>query len=489
MWMNRQITILKLWIISTALLAACGSQTNVTTEEASSFETLSKWETAFDRSVLLEKMKTKTQGEILGQEIPVIAIDEKEVYQEMDGFGLTLNGGSAMLIRTKLSEDRQNNLLEELFSRKEEAIGINFLRVSIGASDLDELVYSYADTRGNETDAELKSFSLAYDTLYLIPVLQKILEINPEMKIMGSPWSPPAWMKTNQSPIGGKLKSEFYGSYAEYFVKYVKAMEENGIPIYAVTLQNEPEHPGNNPSMLMEAAEQAEFIKSHLGPAFQEAGIETKIIIYDHNCDHPEYPIAVLDDEDAYPFIDGSAFHLYQGEIGAMSEVKKVHPEKNIYFTEQWTSSKGDFGGDLQWHIKNLIIGASRNWAKTVLEWNLAADPEQKPFTPNGGCSMCLGALTISDNSVERNVAYYIIAHASKFLPSGSVRIGSTNSTELPNVAFKTPEGKAVLVVLNEKDEAQPFQIRMAGEQIVVGIDRKSTRLNSSHVRISYAVF
>ncbi|HLW18713.1 MAG TPA: glycoside hydrolase family 30 beta sandwich domain-containing protein [Cyclobacteriaceae bacterium] len=472
--MNRQITILKLWIISTALLAACGSQTNVTTEEASSFETLSKWETAFDRSVLLEKMETKTQGEILGQEIPVIAIDEKEVYQEMDGFGFTLNGGSAMLIRTKLSEDRQNNLLEELFSRKEEAIGINFLRVSIGASDLDELVYSYADTRGNETDAELKSFSLAYDTLYLIPVLQKILEINPEMKIMGSPWSPPAWMKTNQSPIGGKLKSEFYGSYAEYFVKYVKAMEENGIPIYAVTLQNEPEHPGNNPSMLMEATEQAEFIKSHLGPAFQRAGISTKIIIYDHNCDHPGYPIAVLNDKEAYPFIDGSAFHLYLGEIDAMSEVKKAHPEKNIYFTEQWTSSKGDFGGDLQWHIRNLIIGASRNWAKTVLEWNLAADPEQRPFTPDGGCSMCLGALTISDESVERNVAYYIIAHASKFVPSGSKRIGSTDLIQLPNVAFLTPENRKVLVVLNEQTEAQPLEIQFSGEKTTTQISAKS---------------
>src|SRR5690606_35956757 len=214
--------------------------------------------------------------------------------------------------------------LEEMFSREESAIGINFLRLSIGASDLDEKVFSYADLPEGQTDPELKHFSLAYDTLYLVPILQQILSINPDLKIMGSPWSPPAWMKTNNSPIGGKLMPEFYASYANYFVKYIQAMKEEGIPIYAVTIQNEPEHPGNNPSMAMAPEEQAEFIKSHLGPAFQKAGISTKILIFDHNCDHPEYPIAVLNDQEAYPFIDGSAFHLYAGEIDAMSKVKEA---------------------------------------------------------------------------------------------------------------------------------------------------------------------
>lgn len=458
-------------IFTTVLLGACSPEQ---TEDSGEVSSMSKWETAFDRSVLLEKLDATVPADTAGMDIPIVEIDGSDSFQEMDGFGFTLNGGSAMLIETKLSNTKKEDLLQELFSRNENAIGIDFLRVSIGASDLDELVYSYADMKGQETDPELSGFNLAYDTLYLVPVLQRILEINPALKIMGSPWSPPAWMKTNNSPIGGKLKPEFYGSYANYMVKYIQAMEERGIPIYAITIQNEPEHPGNNPSMLMEAEEQAEFIKSHLGPAFQKAGIGTKIIIYDHNCDHPEYPITVLNDKDAYPFIDGSAFHLYLGEIGALSEVKEAHPDKNIYFTEQWTSSKGDFGGDLQWHTKNLIIGASRNWAKTVLEWNLAADPEQKPFTPDGGCSMCLGALTVSEDSVQRNVAYFIIAHASKFVPSGAVRIASSDLEQLPNVAFKTPEGKTVLIALNEGEEPLPFAIAMDGEKSIVQVSGQS---------------
>lgn len=433
-----------------------------------------KWETSFDRSVLLEPSEIKIDGEVDGEQLPMIEVHEEEVFQEMDGFGYTLNGGSAMLIMTQLSEEKRNALLDELFSRKENAIGINFLRLSIGASDLDEQVFSYADMPAGQADPELKSFSLAYDTLYLVPLLQKILKIIPDLKIMGSPWSPPTWMKTNNNAIGGRLKPEFYGSYAGYFVKYVQAMEEQGIPIYAITLQNEPEHPGNNPSMAMTPEEQAEFVKSHLGPAFQGAGIDTKILIFDHNCDHPEYPITVLNDKDAYPFIDGSAFHLYAGDITAMSTVKEAQPDKNIYFTEQWTSSKGDFGQDLEWHTRNLIIGASRNWAKTVLEWNLAADPEQRPFTPDGGCSMCLGALTIGDDIVKRNVSYYVIAHASKFVPSGSKRIESTFHDALPNVAFKTPEGERAMVVLNSSDKEQHFIIQYGERKNPVTISAKS---------------
>jgi len=453
-------------------LASCDSITQNKSESAA-FARLAKWETAFDRSALLEAREVQVEHAEKG-DLSVIEVKPDEEYQEMDGFGFTLNGGSAMLMMTQLSEKKREDLLEELFSRQESAIGINFLRLSIGASDLDEKVFSYVDLPEGRTDPELEHFSLAYDTLYLVPILQSILSINPHLKIMGSPWSPPIWMKTNSSPIGGSLRKEYYASYANYFVKYIQAMEEAGIPIYAITIQNEPEHPGNNPSMSMEPEEQAEFVKSHLGPAFQKANISTKILIFDHNCDNPEYPIAVLNDEEAYPFIDGSAFHLYAGEIEAMSKVKEVHPEKNIYFTEQWTSSRGDFGQDLEWHTRNLIIGASRNWAKTVLEWNLAADREQRPHTPDGGCSMCLGALTIDKDTVVRNVSYYIIAHASKFVPAGSTRIASTKSKDLPNVAFKTPEGKNVMVVLNSCEQPKFFELQMGDEKTMTHVSAKS---------------
>lgn len=276
---------------------------------------------------------------------------------------------------------------------------------------------------------------------------------------MGTPWSPPTWMKDNGNSIGGKLKPEYYSVYANYFVKYIQAMKAEGITIDAVTIQNEPQHDGNNPSMRMEATEQRDFIKNHLGPAFQTAAINTKIIIWDHNCDNPNYPITILNDPDAKKYIDGSAFHLYAGDINALSTVKAAHADKNLYFTEQWTSSTGDFGGDLKWHLRNVIIGSMRNWSKTALEWNLANDPSFGPHTP-GGCTQCKGALTISGSTVTKNVAYYIIAHASKFVPTGSTRISSTHSGNILSVAFKRADGKKVLIVLNDNDNTSSFNIR-----------------------------
>jgi glucosylceramidase len=266
-------------------------------------------------------------------------------------------------------------------------------------------------------------------------------------------------MKDNNLPKGGSLKPEYYEVYANYLVKYIHAMAAEGIKIDAITLQNEPENPKNTPSLVMTAEEQALFVKKHLGPAFKGSNIQTKIIVFDHNCDHPEYPIAILNDVDAKEYIDGSAFHMYLGEINALGKVHDAHPDKNIYFTEQWTSGKGEFGGDLNWHVKNLIIGATRNWSRNVLEWNLAADPNFDPHTNDGGCDSCQGALTIAEGSVTRNVSYYIIAHASKFVPMGSVRVASNLVDGLPNVAFITPEGKKVLIALNETNENKTFSI------------------------------
>lgn len=420
------------------------------------------WITTADQSKVLAEQTSLR----FGNEAPaasVIEIDTALTYQTMDGFGFALTGGSAMLLKTKLTAEARAALLRELFLTEENGIGISYLRVSIGASDLDEYVFSYDDMPSGKTDPTLSKFNLAYDTLYLIPVLKEILALNPEIKIMASPWSPPAWMKTNNHPKGGSLKPEYYGVYANYFVKYIHAMAKGGIPIDAVTIQNEPENPKNTPSLLMTAPEQSVFIKKHLGPAFKAAAIKTKIILFDHNCDHPEYPISILNDAETKPFVDGSAFHMYLGEITALSTVHEAHPDKNLYFTEQWTWSKGEFGGDLRWHVKNLIVGAPRNWSRNVLEWNLAADENFDPHTGDGGCDSCMGALTIGD-SVTRNVSYYIIAHASKFVPPGSVRISSTLADNLHNVAFLTPNGKKVLIVVNDSDTDKSFSIQHKNE-------------------------
>ncbi|MEI9956216.1 MAG: glycoside hydrolase family 30 beta sandwich domain-containing protein [Ferruginibacter sp.] len=290
--------------------------------------------------------------------------------------------------------------------------------------------------------------------------MKEILKINPAIKILGSPWSAPVWMKDNNDTRGGSLKPEYYAAYANYFVRYIQEMKEQGIVIDAITVQNEPLHPGNNPSMLMLAPDQANFVKNNLGPAFAKAKIKTKIIIYDHNADKPEYPISILNDAEAKKYIDGSAFHLYGGKIEALSTVHAAHPDKNLYFTEQWVGAPGNFKRDIREHIENLIVGATRNWCKTVIEWNLASDEFYKPHTDRGGCDQCLGAVTIFKDSFSRNPAYYIIAHAAKFVRPGSVRIYSNVIDGLANVAFKTPQGKFVLIVLNTSSFAKEFKVK-----------------------------
>jgi glucosylceramidase len=429
---------------------------------------IAAWFTKPDQSLKLVKQTLSSNTGVINNAYPVVSIDVTKTFQDIDGFGFTLTGGSAALIN-KLPAASRSALLNELFGRNENGIGISYLRISLGASDLSAAVFSYNDLGIGQTDVGLTQFSLSQDTTDLVPILKEILSINPAVKIMASPWSPPVWMKDNKSSVGGKLLKEFYPVYANYFVKYIQQMKLKGIAIDAVTIQNEPMNPNNNPSLKMEAVEQADFIKNHLGPAFRQNNIGTKIIVWDHNCDMPQYPMEILADPAANAFVDGSAFHLYGGNISALSTVKTAYPNKNIYFTEQWTSKNGDFGGDLQWHIKNVIIGSLQNWSRVALEWNLANDAGFGPHTP-GGCSECKGALTIDGSIITRNVAYYIIAHVSKFIPPGSLRVAHTEVTGMPGVAFKTPEGKIILLLLNETGNPQSVNISQGDKWVKLDI-------------------
>lgn len=422
------------------------------------------WLTDPSSNMLFKQQNVQLNFSTAQNSNPTINIDEQQSFQTIDGFGYTLTGGSAYHIHSMDAASR-TALLKELFATDANNIGVSYLRVSIGASDLDAQTFSYNDLPTGQMDVNMDKFSIAPDKTHLIPVLKEILAINPAIKILGSPWSPPTWMKTNNSTIGGSLKPEYYDAYAKYFVKYIQSMKAEGITVDAITIQNEPLHPGNNPSLLMLPEEQAAFIKQSLGPLFKKEGITTKIIIYDHNLDKPDYPITILNDVDAKSYVDGSAFHLYAGSVEALDQVHKAHPDKNLYFTEQWVGAPGNMKEDLKWHVRNVIIGTMRNWSKIALEWNLAADAKQAPHTP-GGCTECLGALTINSGSITRNPAYYIIAHASKFVRPGSTRIMSDMVQNLPNVAFKTPEGKKVLIVLNEGNSVQTFNIK-SGSKVV----------------------
>jgi len=421
---------------------------------------ISYWITKGDQSALLQKQTAALYFSATGSSSG-IEVDSAQTFQTVDGFGYSLTGGSAYLIN-HLPPAEKASLLQELFGSGENSIGVSYLRISIGASDLSAEVFSYDDLPAGQTDINLEQFSLSKDTVDLIPLLKQILAINPAIKILGSPWSPPVWMKDNGSSKGGSLLPQYYDVYARYFVKYIQAMKANGITIDAITPQNEPLHPGNNPSMLMTAAQQKDFIKNNLGPAFQSAGINTKIIVYDHNCDRPDYPLEILNDAAARAFVDGSAFHLYAGDISALSTLHNAYPDKNVYFTEQWTGANESFAGDLKWHLKNVIIGSMRNWSKVALEWNLASDPSYNPHTP-GGCTECKGAITVGA-TLTRNVSYYIVAHASKFVPPGSVRISSTVNGDLSNVAFLTPQGKKVLIVENDGNTDAVVSIKYKGQ-------------------------
>jgi glucosylceramidase len=431
---------------------------------SSSTDTIIPWLTKADATVLLQKQNPIVFN-ASSNSYSTIAVDSTQTFQTIDGFGYALTGGSAYVIN-KLDVNTKNNLLQELFGSDAASIGVSYLRISIGASDLNAEVFSYDDVAGDTT---LSQFSLSKDEAGLIPLLKQIITINPSIKIIATPWSAPAWMKDNNNSIGGSLLPKYYDLYARYFVKYIQSMQAQGITITAVTPQNEPLFGGNNPSMVVTAEEERDFIKNNLGPAFESNNISTKIIVYDHNCDRPDYPITILNDANAAKYVYGSAFHLYGGDISALSTVHNAAPDKTVYFTEQWTGSKESFSGNLMWHTKNVIIGTLNNWGSAAIEWNLASDQNYQPHTP-GGCDECKGALTINGNNISRNESYFIVAHASKFIPAGSVRIASSVVNGLTNVAFKTPQDKKVLLVLNDGSSPVNFNIKYKDAQALATI-------------------
>jgi glucosylceramidase len=429
--------------------------------------TVNWWLTNNEKSALLAKQTPLTFGASNTDNIPVITIDPSKKYQSVDGFGFALTGGSAQHM-IRMSATERKKLIQELFGAGINDIGISYLRLSIGASDLNDHTFSYNDIPEGETDLKLEKFTLKEDERDVIPVMKEILAINPNIKILGSPWSPPLWMKTNHNIQGGRLQKQYYSVYAQYFVKYIQGMKKHGISIDAITIQNEPFNDGNTPSNQFFAKEQSAFIKNNLGPAFKKAGLKTKIILFDHNCDAPEYPISILTDPEANKFVDGSGFHLYVGPITAMSKVHEAFPNKNLYFTEMMVVDRNDF--NVANPMERIVIGATRNWSRNVILWNLAADSQNKPHTDNGGCASCQGAISIDGEKVTRNLAYYTVAHVSKFVPPNSVRVESSLLDGLSNVAFTTPEGKIVVLVANKGKSAQTFKIVVGNKSLTAQI-------------------
>ena len=448
------------------------------------------WVTTPDRSVLFGQQAEKIpfSATARGSGLPIV-IDEQLTMQTIDGFGFALTGGSAELMM-KMSSTERSKLLKDLFATDGNAIGVSYIRVSIGASDLNSFVFSYNDLPEGETDFPLAKFDLGQDKNDVIPVLKEILTINPKILIMASPWSPPVWMKTNGKVKAGSLKPECYDVYARYFVKYIQEMKKEGIPIDAITIQNEPINANNTPSMRMNASEQTEFIKNNLGPELRTNNLSTKIVLFDHNLDRPDYALTVLRDPEAAQYVDGTGYHHYGGDMSAMTLVHNARPDKHLYFTEQMVTERpGSNTIAIAAQVKRMIVNVIQNWSRNVILWNFAADPNNDPHTDDGGCATCQGAVILDNDNVTRNLAYYVIAHASKFVRPGSVRIASTNKGDqsvalttdeenrevvriatiqnmdaLPNVAFRTPDNKIVLIVVNDSFSTGSFRVQYKGE-------------------------
>lgn len=409
-----------------------------------------------------------------GEAVP-IALDPSQTYQEIDGIGASLTDSSAWLIHEFLNASERQALLKDLFDPNE-GIGLSYLRQPMGASDFRLQNYSYDDLPGGVTaDYLLAYFSIAYDEAYIIPTLQEILAVNPNVKIMGTPWSPPVWMKNGGQIGGGTLKSNVYNTYANYFVKYIQAYAAHGIAIDAVTLQNEPYYePWTYPGCYMEPADQIKLVKE-MGPAFASQGFLTKILVWDHNWDNPDYPLAVLADSTARAYITGSAFHHYGGDVSAQTTVHEAYPDKEIYFTEgsDGTWNDGGFDADL---IRNgtFLVDTIRNWAKTIIKWNLALDENNGPKIA-GGCDTCYGVVTIhqSTRQITPRPHYYALGHAGKFLRPGAVRMDSTDG-QIRTVAFKNTDGSMVLYAVNSTSAGEILKLQWNGQWTLCPIPARS---------------
>jgi glucosylceramidase len=412
-----------------------------------------------------------------------VTVDPSRTYQRMDGFGASITDSSAQVLY-RLDPQQRDAAMRDVFSTDQ----LSLLRQPMGASDfVDGPFYTYDDVPAGQTDYDLRHFSVDHDRAQILPLIRQALALNPALKIIATPWSPPAWMKTTGSLIGGRLIDEprTYQAYAQYFVKFIEEYRAAGVPVYAVTVQNEPQNrnPNGYPGMDLPVAQEAKLIDA-LGPALRRAGLHTKIFGYDHNwSEHPNdiastppgenpevnYPFDLLGTS-AGKWLAGTAFHCYSGDPSRQTALHNAFPDKEIWFTE-CSGSHGPtdppaqfFSDTLKWHSRNLILGVTRNWGQTVVNWNLALDPSGGPH--NNGCDTCTGVLTVGPGStVTHDAEYYTLGHLARFVRPGAVRIASTSfgttgwNGQIMDAAFRNPDGSTALVVHNENDDPRSFAV------------------------------
>lgn len=398
----------------------------------------------------------------------VIRVDPARQYQRIAGFGAAITEASAWLMRHGMAPAQRDALMKELFTRDGAGLGFELTRLTIGASDFSRRHYSLDDMPPGQTDPELRHFSLDPERADVLPAVKQALALNPKLQVMASPWSAPGWMKTTDSLVQGQLKPEFYGAFANYMVRYVEGMAAEGVPIFALTLQNEPHfEPPDYPGMRMPPRTRAEVVGRHLGPLLKAKGLKTQILEWDHNWDEPWSPLSMLSDATARPYVSGVAWHCYAGDVAVQSQVAQHFPELDVWFTEcsggQW---KTQWAETLPWLMRNLVIGSVRHGARGVLMWNLALDPQYGPHL--GGCKDCRGVVTIdpATGQVTRNMEYYAFGHASRFVHQGARRIESAGDVrDVDHVAFTNPDGSTVVVVSNSAAQPRRFSVQAPGRR------------------------
>ncbi|MFD8299375.1 ricin-type beta-trefoil lectin domain protein [Streptomyces bauhiniae] len=397
-----------------------------------------------------------------------ITVDENTRYQTFTGAGASFTDTAAWLMNSSgaLSQATRDATMRKLFSPTD-GIGLSFLRNPMGASDLARSGYTYDDVPAGQSDPSLAKFSLAHDLADVLPLTKQARQLNPDLTVMASPWTAPAWMKDSGSLNGGWLKAEDYGAYASYFVKYLQGYRDQGVPVSYVTAQNEPTCCSGYPSMSWNASGLAYFTKSELLPKLQQAGLSTKVLAHDWNWDtYDAYAAQTVDDAAvrSHPNFGGIAWHGYGGDVTKQTAVHNQYPALDAFATEH---SGGTWIADQQREDLSDIINYTRNWAKSVTKWSLAVDQNMGPH--NGGCGTCTGLITVHNGdarsgSVDYTVEYYDMGHLTKFVRPGAQRIASTASSAVPNVAWRNPDGSKALIAYNGAGSAKQMTINWGSQ-------------------------
>ncbi|GAA3547696.1 ricin-type beta-trefoil lectin domain protein [Amycolatopsis ultiminotia] len=440
-------------------------------------ETVQIWLTTTDgdggrnvtRGLEQQEPVTFTPGTGAGQQ--TITVDEGTTYQEFEGGGASFTDSAGWLLNSSglLSSADRDAVLQKLFD-PEQGIGLSFLRNPMGGADLSRSSYTYDDMPAGQTEPGLDHFSIEHDQADVLPLTQQAKKLNPQIKVMASPWSAPPWMKDNDDYKLGWVQSQYYDAYAQYFVKYVQAYQDAGVPIDYVSIQNEPTCCDSYPSTNWDGSGLAYFAKNNLLPALQKANLSTKLLALDWNWDqYQSFGAPTMDDEAirTHPNFGGMAWHGYGGDVGQQSTVHDQYPDVNAYSTEH---SGGEWVSDQQSDDMADIVNYTRNWSRSVVKWSMAMDENHNPH--NGGCDNCTGLVTVNSGGgqVDYTIEYYTMGHLTKFVKPGAVRIDSNDNDTVRNVAWKNPDGSKALIAYNTGTSEQSVRVNSGDESFTYAL-------------------